>query len=180
MFVNILIGLAVLLVALLIFIALRPADFRVSRSATIAATPADVFAHVNDFHQWEAWSPWAKLDPNSTASFEGPSSGTGALFRWSGNREVGEGAMTILESRPPDRIRIQLDFLRPFVGTNDVEFTFQPQGANSTAVTWSIAGKNNFMSKAVGLFIDCEKLTGGMFEKGLASLKGVVEAAVKP
>lgn len=179
MLLNILIGLAVLLVALLIFIALRPADFRVSRNATIAAQPADVFAHVNDFHRWEAWSPWAELDPNSTVSFEGPSSGTGALFRWSGNREVGEGAMTITDSRPPDRIQIKLDFLRPFVGTNNVEFSFQPTGNGATAVTWSIAGTNNFMSKAVGLFIDCEKLTGGMFEKGLENLKGVVESTAR-
>jgi hypothetical protein len=175
MLVNTLIGLAGLIAVLAVVIATRPSDFRVSRSATMAAPPPAVFAQVNDFHNWEAWSPWAKLDPNAKNRFEGPSTGEGAKFFWSGNNEVGEGSMTIVESQPDDRIRIKLDFVRPFAGTNDVEFTFRPDGTQDTAVTWSIAGKNNFMSKAVGLFMDCEKMTGDMFEKGLANLKTIVE-----
>jgi hypothetical protein len=80
---------------------------------------------VNDFHNWEAWSPWAKLDPAAKATFEGPSAGTGAIFKWAGNKEVGEGSMTITESRPSDLIRIKLEFLRPFEATNSAEFTFK-------------------------------------------------------
>jgi hypothetical protein len=172
----ILLGLVALIALLVVVIATRPSDFRVSRLATMAAPPAAVFAQVNDFHNWEAWSPWAKLDPNAKTSFEGPSSGTGAIFRWNGDKNVGEGSMTITESRPHELIGIKLDFLRPFVGTNNVRFTFQPEGER-TAVSWNMAGKNNFMSKAVGLFMDCEKMTGGMFEQGLASMKSVVESA---
>jgi hypothetical protein len=173
----ILLGVVAVIVLLVVVIAMRPSDFCVSRSATMAAPPTAVFAQVNNFHNWEAWSPWAKLDPDAKTSFEGPSSGTGAIFRWDGDKNVGAGSMTITESRPHDLIGIQLNFLRPFVGTNDVQFTFKPEGQR-TAVTWSIAGKNNFMSKAVGLFMDCEKMTGGMFEQGLASMKTVVESAI--
>jgi hypothetical protein len=167
-------GLAAIVVVLLVVIASRPADFPVSRSATIPAVPHKVFAQVNDFHNWEAWSPWAKLDPNAKNSFEGPSAGSGAIVRWNGNSTVGEGSMKITESRPSDLIRIQLDFVRPFKCTNDVEFTFKPVG-DQTAVTWSMAGKNNFMSKAIGLVMDCEKMTGGMFEQGLAKLQSIVK-----
>jgi hypothetical protein len=135
-----------------------------------------VFAQVNDFHKWEAWSPWAKLDPDAKNSFEGPSSGTGSICRWDGDKNVGQGSMTITESRPHDLIRIKLDFLRPFVCTNDVTFNFKPEG-DRTAVTWTMAGKNKFMGKAIGLVFDCEKMTGGMFEQGLASMKSVVESA---
>ncbi len=133
---------------------------------------------MNDFHNWEAWSPWAKLDPAAKATFEGPSTGTGAIFKWAGNKEVGEGSMTITESRPSDLIRIKLEFLRPFEATNSAEFTFKPEG-NRTAVTWSMEGKNNFIAKAVCLFMNMDKMVGGQFEQGLAQMKAVVEAAPK-
>ena len=176
MFVKILIGIAVLVVLLVAFIAMRPSEFRVARSTKIDAPPEAVFAHVNDFHKWDVWSPWVKIDPNAKTTFEGPSEGPGAIFRWAGNKEVGEGSMTITESRPYEFIGIRLEFIKPFAGTNDVAFTFQPQG-EQTAVTWSMQGKNNFMAKAVGLFIDCEKMIGDKYEEGLANLKATAEQA---
>ena len=175
MLINILIGVAVVIALLVIFVAMRPSEFRVTRQGAIGAPPSAVFPQVNDFHNWEAWSPWAKLDPAASNSFEGPTAGTGATFRWAGNKEVGEGNMTITESRPNDLIRLRLEFLKPFAATNTTEFAFQPEGGQ-TVVTWSMFGKNSFMSKAVGLFMDCEKMVGGQFEQGLANMKSVVEA----
>jgi hypothetical protein len=172
--VKILLGLAAVVAVLVVVIAMQPSEFRVSRSARMAAPPAAVFAQVNDFHNWQEWSPWTKVDPNAKGTFEGPTSGTGAKFYWSGNHEVGEGSMTIVESRPDELIRIRLDFAKPLAGTSDVEFTFQPEG-DQTAITWSMASTNNFMAKAISLVIDCEKMTGDYFEKGLASMKSIVE-----
>ncbi len=125
---KILITLAVIIVVFAVIVALQPSDFRVARTATISAPPPAVFAQVNDFHKWEAWSPWAKLDPAAKNSFEGPAAGRGAIFKWSGNNEVGEGSMTIPESRPSDLIKIKLDFTKPFEATNTTEFTFKPEG----------------------------------------------------
>jgi len=175
---KILIALAVIVIVFVVIVALQPSEFRVARSATIAAPAAAVFAQVNDFHNWEAWSPWAKLDPAAKNSFEGPSAGTGASFRWAGNNEVGEGSMTIIESRPSDLIRIKLEFLKPFEGTNTAEFTFKPEGSQ-TAVTWSMFGTNNFRAKAFCLFMSMDKMVGGQFEKGLASMKSMVESTPK-
>jgi Polyketide cyclase / dehydrase and lipid transport len=178
MLMPILIAIAAIMVVLIIIVATRPADFRITRTATMPAPPAVVFTQENDFHKWEAWSPWAKLDPACKYSYEGPAAGTGAIFTWSGNNKVGEGRMTILESRPDDLIRIKLEFLKPFKATSTSEFTFQPQG-NQTVVTWSMYGKNNFMAKAMGLIMNCDKMVGGDFEKGLASLKSIAETAMK-
>ena len=175
---KILISLAVIVVVLVVVVAMQPSEFRIARSATISAAAPAVFAQVNDFHKWDAWSPWAKLDPAAKATFEGPSAGIGAIFRWAGNEEVGEGSMTITESRPSDLIRIKLEFQRPFAATNTAEFTFKPEG-NQTAVTWSMEGKNNFIAKAMCLFMNMYKMVGGQFEKGLASMKSIVEAAPK-
>src|SRR4051812_8307533 len=172
---TILIIAAVLVAGFVIVVLTRPDDFRLSRSTTISAPPAAVFAQVNDFHKWEAWSPWAKMDPNATNTFEGPEAGVGAKFSWAGNNKVGVGSMTITESRPDDLVRLRLEFLKPFKATNTTEFTMQPS-ENQTVVTWTMTGKNNFMAKAVNLFMDCEKMVGPDFEKGLANLKALAEA----
>lgn len=159
-----------------IFVYLQPDTFEVSRTALIAAPPARVFAQVNDFRKWEAWSPWAKLDPQAKTSYEGPAAGQGAVLRWSGNRNVGEGSNTIVESVPDQRIRIRLDFLRPMQGTNDVEFAFLPEGAG-TRVTWSMKGKNSFVGKAMTLVLHCDKMVGTQFEQGLADLAAAAGAS---
>ena len=174
MLTKILIALAVIVVLMVLVVLLQPDDFRVARTAALSAPTPAIFAQVNDFRRWEAWSPWAKLDPAMKVTYEGAASGEGAGYRWSGNNEVGEGRSTIIESQPNERIRMKLEFVRPFAGTNDVEFTFKPDG-EQTLVTWSMSGKKNFMCKAVGLFMNCEKMCGAQFEQGFASLRAIVE-----
>jgi Polyketide cyclase / dehydrase and lipid transport len=179
MFKKILIVLVGLVAAFLIVVALQPSGYVIARTKTMTATPAVVFAQVNDLHKWEAWSPWAKLDPAAKNTFEGPQEGTGAVFRWAGNDQVGEGSMSITESKPGELVRIRLDFLKPMAGTSESQFTFAKDG-NDTKVTWSMTGKNDFIGKAFCLFMNMDRMLGGQFEKGLTSLKGVVEAAPKP
>ena len=174
----ILIAIAVIVVVFLVVVALQPSEFRVARSTTISGPAPAVFAQVNDFHKWEAWNPWGKIDPAMKQTYEGAPAGIGAIYTWVGNNEVGEGRMTLTESRPNDLIRIKLEFMKPFAATNTAEFTFKPEG-NQTAVTWSMSGKNNFMAKAIHLFMNMDKMIGGQFEKGLAEMKSVVEAAPK-
>ncbi len=178
---KILIALSViagLIAVFLIVVALQPGEYQVSRSATIDAPPAAVFAHVNDLHQWEEWSPWAKLDPNAKNTFTGPESGKGAVFAWAGNDEVGEGKMTITTSQPPEKIELSLEFVKPFADQADVGFTFEPEG-EKTNVTWSMHGENNFIEKGFCLFMDMEKMIGEQYEKGLVNLKKVVESGAK-
>lgn len=175
MLVPILLGIAAVIAVLVIVIALQPSDFGVARSGTIAAPPEVVFPHVNDLHAWTAWSPWEKLDPNMEKTYEGPDAGKGASYAWNGDKNVGEGKMTITESVPNQRIEILLEFKKPMNVTNDTEFIFTPEG-NGTKVDWRMSGKNNFMGKAFGLVMNMDKMVGGQFEQGLADLKAVCES----
>ncbi len=175
----VLLALVLFVAALLGMAAMQPAEFRVERSTSMAAPVGEVFAQVNDLHNWQQWSPWAKRDPAMQTIFEGPSAGVGAVHRWVGNNEVGEGSMTILESRPDELVRIKLVFLKPFEATNDVVFRFAPEGEN-THVTWSMTGNNNFIAKAVHMVMDMDKMVGGDFEQGLAQLKTLVEVPSRP
>ena len=170
----ILIGVAAVVAVFAMVVALQPADFRIERSATVSAPAAAAFAQVNDFHNWRAWSPWEKIDPALKRSFEGPQAGAGATYAWQGNKDVGEGRMTIVESRPGELVRIKLEFFKPFAATNTAEFSFRPAG-DGTAVTWTMTGRNNFLARAICVFVNMDRMVGGMFEQGLAQMKTVVE-----
>lgn len=173
---KILIGLTAIIVILLIVAATRPAEFRVERSAVLAASPLALFEHVNDHRKFAVWNPFLKLDPDVRNTYSGPNSGVGAVCSWEGNSQVGAGSSTIIESKPGELVRCRMDWKRPMDGTATVDFTFKPEG-DKTTVTWAMYGKNNFMGKLMSLFIDCDKMCGPQFEKGLASLGDVAIAS---
>jgi uncharacterized protein YndB with AHSA1/START domain len=173
-----LIALAAIIAIFLIVVALQPSEFHVERTATITAPPAMVFDNVNDFHKWDAWSPWAKLDPNAKITFEGPQSGTGTIMTWAGNNQVGEGKMTLTESRPNELVKINVDIVKPMEGSSTSEFAFKPEG-DQTAVTWTMSGHQNFIAKAMCLVMNGKKMMSDIMDKGLANMKSVAEGASK-
>jgi len=177
MILKVLLVLALLVAAVLLFAATRPATFRVERSIAIAAPAGALFPRLNDLHQVHEWSPWKEKDPNATYTFEGPAAGVGASQSWSGNSAVGAGKQTIVESRANELVRLKLEFLKPMEGVCDATFTLQPEGG-ATRVTWTMAGENNFLGKVFCLFVNQDKMIGGEFEKGLATLKRTSESAL--
>lgn len=171
---NIIIAIILLAAAILVYAATRPDSFRVQRTADIKAPPEKIFPHLDDLHAWAGWSPYEKKDPAMRRSFSGPAQGAGAAYTWEGNKEVGVGRMEILDTSPPSRLEIQLDFLKPFEAHNIVEFTLEPQ-ADATRVTWAMHGPSPYLAKLMGLFFNMDKMVGGDFEAGLANLKAVAE-----
>jgi len=171
-------GLAAIIAVFVVVVATRPANFRVARTAFIAAPPSTIFGHVSNLHKFQVWSPFAKIDPEAKLTYSGPEAGKDASFAWAGNAKAGEGSMTCTECQPNELLGYRLDFLKPFKGTNQVEFTFKP-AEGSTAVTWTMTGTYNFVTKAMSVFMDCDKMCGPMFEKGLADLKQLSEAEAK-
>jgi hypothetical protein len=165
----------IVLLALVAYIATRPTDFRYERSAQISAPRDVVFAIINDLRQWGRWSPYDKRDPNMKKNFEGPSSGPGAIYTWNGNSDVGEGRLTIVESKPGELVSMKLDFSRPFKCSNEVNFKLAPSDSG-TRVSWIMDGKYNFMTKTMSLFMDMDKMVGKDFEQGLANLNSVAQA----
>lgn len=166
--------LAVALIAVLGLAAVQPDDYSVARSATMTAPKKAAFDQVNDFHNWEAWSPWAKLDPAMKVTYSGPTSGPGAEYAWEGNDAVGAGKMTILETKPGESIKIKLEFLKPFPSDCETVFSFRQERANAF-VMWRMTGKHNFLTKVFCVFTSMDAMVGPDFEKGLAAMKEKVE-----
>ena len=174
MFKKILILLVIVIAGLAGYVALQPDNFRIERRMTVNAPPQEVFAQVNDFHKWDDWSPWARLDPDAIVAFEGPRAGQGAVFKWAGNHKIGQGTMTLVASKPGEFVRVDVEFVKPFEGKSTSEFTFRPQGVR-TQVTWTSYGPMTFLSKAMCLIMNMEKVLGPDMEKGLVQMKAVAE-----
>lgn len=171
---KIILAVMILLVAaFLIYAATKPNTFRLQRSANINAPPEKISPFISDFHQWLAWSPWEKLDPELKRSFSGASQGKGAQYQWEGNSNVGTGGMEILEAAP-SMIKLKLDFLKPFEAHNFAEFTLEPRD-EATNVTWTMYGPQPFMAKVMNVFGMTERMVGPQFETGLNNLKAIAE-----
>jgi uncharacterized protein YndB with AHSA1/START domain len=170
----IVIVLAVAIAGVLGLAAMKPDTFRVQRATTIKAPPEKIFAFINDFRRWADWSPWEKKDPALKRTYGVAMSGKGALYAWEGNKDVGQGSMEIADSVPPSKVRLKLDFVKPFEAHNIVEFTLQPQG-DATSVTWSMQGDTPFFGKIIHVFINMDAMVGKDFEAGLANLKTEAE-----
>ena len=84
----------------------------------------------------------------------------------------------LISLRPGERVYMGLEFIKPFAATSATVFSFKPQG-NQTGVTWTMDGDNNFVGKAMCLFMNMDKMVGGDFEKGLAQMKSVAEKAAQ-
>ena len=171
---TIAIVLVLLIAALLIYAATKPDSFRIERSTTIKAPPEKIFALINDFHQWEAWSPWEKIDPALKRTYSGAANGVGAVYEWSGNKDIGQGRMEIVESVPSAKVMLKLDFVTPFEAHNKVDFTLAQQG-DVTKVTQAMYGPSPYISKLMTIFFSMEKMVGKKYEEGLANLKAIAE-----
>ena len=175
------------LLALAIY--LQPNRFVVRRETVIDAPPRQVFAAINNLRNWAFWSPWAKLDPKAETRYEGPAAGPGAALEWSGNKAVGAGRMTIVDSEPGERVHLKIDMRKPFTADNDVIFFLAPDGeltkgrwlartfgiggdagARRTHVVCSMSGRASAMSRAMNIFTSRDKAIGDQFEKGLENL----------
>lgn len=148
--------------------------YTVTRSIDIDAPASQIYPHLVDFHNWEAWSPWEELDPNMDKEFSGTDKGVGAVYNWSGNKKAGTGRMEITNAAEPSNVEIALDFIKPFKSSNVNSFTLEPNGDKSRVV-WTMEGPNTFMTKVMSIFKSMDKLVGPDFEKGLAKLKAISE-----
>lgn len=171
---KILLGIGAAVVAFLIYVALQPAAFTIERTMFMIAPQNEVFNQVNDFRRWQAWSPWAELDPEAKATFEGPAFGPGAVFKWAGNDEVGEGQMSLLRNKPHESITIKTEFMKPYAATNDVEFTFATFG-NGTNVTWKMTGSNDYFTRIFCTLFNMKAALERDFDNGLTKMKSIVE-----
>lgn len=165
------------LIALFFIVALfLPKGVSMQESIVINKPASLIFKQVNNYQNWEAWSPWEATDPDMVSSYEGPKMGVGAKTVWKSDKH-GDGSMTITESMPYKRVVAELDFGQPNKASNffDLEET-----GGATKVTWGVEIAD--MGYPMGRYI-AAMMPGMMkpfFSQGLDKLKEVTEAMPDP
>lgn len=174
MFKKIIIGICILIAGIFGLAAMKPSEMNVSREILVSATPEVLFPYINNSKKSYEWMPWAENDPGVEIKFTGPEEGVGAASNWSG-KNMGTGASEVVESVPNQIVKTKLTYKQPFEMSQLAEISLTPS-AGGTMVKWSISGHQNFFFRLMGVFVNCDKMIGKEFEKGLNKLKTLAEA----
>jgi hypothetical protein len=161
-------------VGVLLWAAVKPAHMMTSREITISATPEKLFPYINNSKLSYDWMPWAESDPGVEVKYSGPLEGVGSSSSWSG-KQMGKGTSEVIESITNQIVKTKLTYTEPFAMSQLAEISLSPT-SGGTLVKWSVSGESNFFFRLMGVFVDCDKMIGGEFEKGLKKLKSIAEA----
>jgi hypothetical protein len=170
------VGLIVLAIIVLFlgYVAVQSPDYVISREIAINAPADKIFPYLNNSKLAESWGPWLEVDPESKMTYSGPDAGVGSRASWTGGKQLGTGSATIVESVPNERVGIKIEYTEPMQMTQDSLYLIKAEG-NQSVVSWTVRGKNTFMGRLMCMFVNMDKMVGGMFEKGLSKLKSIVE-----
>jgi uncharacterized protein YndB with AHSA1/START domain len=170
---KILIGIAAVLAVILLIAALKPAEMTVTRELAISASPEKLFPYINNSRKSYEWMPWSEGDSDIKIEYSGPAEGLGAKSSWEG-KQMGVGNSEVVESITNQIVKTKLSYTEPFAMSQLAEISLLPTNGG-TVVKWSVSGQNNFFFRLMGIFVDCDKMIGGEFEKGLKKLKTLAE-----
>jgi hypothetical protein len=159
---------------ILIYAAMLPNDFRVSRSIAINAPPEKIYPLINDVRRFNEWNPFAKQDPTIVITYDGPRSGKGASYSWDSKGRAGKGSSAITDASSPSRVDMRLDMEKPMEGHPNIVFALQPKGV-ATEVSWTMAGPYPYVNRVFGTIFNMDKMIGGTFENGLSDLRVLAE-----
>ena len=165
----------VVIIGLLALIA--PKSYDVNRSISVNQPISQVFDYIKYLQKQQEWSPWEKRDPNMKKEFEGVDGTVGAISKWAGNKEVGEGEQEIMRIVDNEVIESRLRFFKPWKSESDAYLKVKEDAAESTTVRWGFSGNNKFPMSIMMLFMNMDKAIGKDFDEGLSTLKDVLESS---
>nr|WP_321222364.1 SRPBCC family protein [uncultured Psychroserpens sp.] len=167
--------LLILFIGFAIYVAVQPNDYKFSRSKIIKAPIPVVYDIVNDFKEWPRFSPWIEQDTNAVLVYKDKTSGVGAGYSWEGEI-LGIGNAKTVDVLNNKTIKQEIEFVKPFESISNINWDFE-QVEDGTKVTWSMDGKQDFMTKMYVAFAgSIEKNTGPDFNRGLHKLDSIVKA----
>lgn len=161
---------AVLLGGFMSYVAMLPAEMHISREIVINNSPEAIFPFINNSQKANEWMPWKDSDPAVQINYSGPDEGVGSRSSWNSSGQMGTGEALVVESITNELVKTKLSYTKPFQMEQLAQMTLSPVDGG-TRVTWSVSGKQGFLFKLIGVFVSCEEMVGGEFEKGLAKLK---------
>ncbi len=154
---------------------IAPTEMHVEREVLISKPKETVFAYLKSLKNSEAWSPWAKRDPNMIKNYVGTDGTVGFISSWTGNDQVGEGEQEIKNILEGERIDTELRFKKPMESTSRAYLITESVDANQTKVKWGMQGNNPFPGNVICFVLNMKKTLMADFDEGLKTLKEILE-----
>lgn len=146
-------------------------EYKLERTIVIKASKERIWPHIATHAALAEWSPFLDADPYVVTEVSGNDGEEGCVFSWEGNKEVGAGTQTLSHISKPDRVELQLHFIKPFEGKADSYISQTDEGNGSTKVAWGFNTAYAYPLNVMLLFINMDKMMGATFDKGLHQLK---------
>jgi len=173
-FVNILIGIAVIVAILAVIALFVKKDYSVTREITINKPKQEVFEFVKMLKNQKQYNKWWMMDPSSRMDFKGVDGTVGFTAYWDSDAKgVGKGEQEIKTVTEGQRVDYEIRFIKPFENIAGSYITMDSVGSGQTKVTWVFNGTNKYPMKLMNLFMD--KLLGGDLQISVTNLKNLLE-----
>ena len=174
MFKKISIAIGIVVGLFLIYVALQPAEYTISRELLINASSETLFPYINNSEQTSTWMPWKESDPKAVMTYSGPAEGVDSKSSWDSEGSMGTGEALVIESIPLLSVKTQLTYIKPMEMKQLAEIKLKPTDGG-TVVHWSVSGSNPFWGRVFCVLFNMPKMIEGEFDKGLNNLKKMVE-----
>ena len=163
------------IVAVLTFVA--PTTVKIERYVIINSTKDVVFNNIRFYSNRAKWSPWLEKDAQVKTSIEGTDGEVGAIYKWEGNDQVGQGSQEITRIENMKRVEDKLRFIKPYKAERDV-YIQMDDTAGAIKVRWGFTSESPRPFNIFNLFMDMDKMVGNDYQKGLDKLKLICESEV--
>ena len=151
-------------------------EYSVVKQIEINKSTEEVFDYIKYLKNQDEYSAWAQMDPNMKKDYKGIDGEVGFISSWdSKNEDVGKGEQEIMKIDDGNRIDFELRFIEPFEATDQAYMTTVETDEGKTKVSWGFNGKIAYPMNLMLLFMDMEEMLGPDLQKGLESLKLVLE-----
>lgn len=164
------IAIAAMIAGFFVWAIFLPSEIKVEKKVLINASVEKVFGAVNDFKQWQQWSPWA--DTNFVIQFTDITAGLGAKVTWQSDRH-GIGEMTTVEWVENEYVRNEIFYPK----TKSKSSILIKLNKVDNGIEVVISTENKGYSYPFGRFaaLLIQRGLNDSFEKGLKRLKAFVE-----
>ncbi|MEP7263258.1 MAG: SRPBCC family protein [Bacteroidota bacterium] len=147
--------------------------FSMERSTLINADQKVIFDQINNLKNWEQWSPWQKMDPETKITYDGPEAGVGASYSWTSSKN-GDGTLTISESIPYESVTTDMDFKEN--GKGVAGFKIAKEGNGNKLIWWFETDLESNPFKKFFFGMMGESIMSKPFDQGLSDIKKIAES----
>lgn len=144
--------------------------YHVERSITVKTPVEKIKPFIEDFKNWNLWSPWTIIEPDCSMEITGNPGETGHSMSWNG-QIIGSGKNTLIKASN-NVWEYDLRFFKPFKSKAKTSLILKEENGN-TKVTWTMDSSLPFF-----LFFMLTKMKNWIemdYHRGLLMLKEVAE-----